>query len=122
MKIGSAADERAQAHGKAPVGDDVLGRVIGVVDLDRVEALLDERTDQLIAPGHAGMRERRDAAGAVNRLDHDCRSRPCPRHEGGTSRRQPSVECVLHRRHVTGAHQRARDLRPADRRTGTRGG
>ena len=122
VKIGSAADERAQTHGEAPVGDDVLGRVIGVVDLDRIEALLDERSDQLIAPGHAGMRERRDAAGAVNRLDHVDRSRPRPRHEGGTSGRQPSIECVLHRRHVTGSHQRARDLRPAHRRSGTRGG
>ena len=41
--------------------------MIGVIDLDRIEAAIDQRRDQLVALGHAGMRERRDAAGRVNR-------------------------------------------------------
>ena len=40
------------------------------------------------------------------------------RHKGGASGRQPSIERVLHRCRVAGAHQFARDLRTADRRTG----
>ena len=59
VKIRSAGDEHAETARQALVFDNVLGPVIGVVDLERIEAVIDERANQLVAFGHRGMRERR---------------------------------------------------------------
>jgi hypothetical protein len=95
--------------------------VIGVIHLDGVEAAIDERRDQVVAPGDARMGERRHAAGRVNCLDHRRGIRSRARHECGPPGGQQLIERFLHRLHVTGAHQLARELRAAHGRTRPRG-
>ena len=122
VKIGAAADQQAQALREAAILLHVLGQVIGVIDLDGVEAVVGERPNQLVAPGHARMRKRHDAARVVHHVHDGRRARTGARHEGRQARRQPAVERFLHRADVPGADQRARNLRAADRRAGPRRG
>jgi hypothetical protein len=69
VEIRAGGDEQAELAREGAVARLGRGVVIRVRRLDRVEAGGGERGDQMIARADAGMRERRDAAGAVDDRD-----------------------------------------------------
>ena len=90
------------------------GVVVGVVDLERVEARERKRLDSRVDASAPGMRQRRDTSRAVDDADHDFGWRTGTADERWTAVFEKTVERFLRVRHMTGTLQRTRDLGPAD--------
>ena len=117
MEVGAATGGRAQAARHRAVVAADLGAVIGVVDLDGVEAGLGQRRRAagrcFVTPGCANdatppRRGRLEDADGVGPVRGTNAGWPWPSQQ---------VERLRHRRHMTGPHQRARQPRASDRRS-----
>lgn len=117
---GVAVEIRSSCHEKTMSARDrsVMrlrsGIVIAVARFDRVEARVRESGDEMIAPRHAGMRERGKAARIVNDLHDVVGGRADPRHVRRTIGLEISREGLIRRTHVSRPDERLRDLRTPD--------
>lgn len=84
------------------------GRVVGVMNLDRVKTSADELCQNQRLSRHPWVCHRSYPVCAVDPLQHIDWRRPDARNESRLSCRKVAIECLLHRRDVTGRHKRSR--------------
>jgi len=95
--------------------------VIRVKHFNGVEPRVGERFQPRFEAKLARVRERSDAAGAVNDANDRLRRGALARDEPRSTVGQPSIEGILDARHIPGGHHRARDLWTPDRPAARRG-
>jgi hypothetical protein len=113
--VGPSRRQKREILRHEAIAFDCSDIVIRVVDLDRIEACSRERRDARVDLRAARMRERRETARPMNRVDDVLRGRARSRNERGTIASQPFIEGLLGIGDVAGVDHGSRDLRPSDR-------
>ena len=94
--------------------------MLAVVALDREETSRNQRLDQFVLAGVAGVRERRHASSVADDADDLCRRSATPSEVGGLPLGEVPVEGFLHRTNVARGNQRPRDDGASDGLPGVR--
>jgi hypothetical protein len=111
--IRATADRQAVPVGHCEVSLRIVGSVLAVVRLERVETGLHERWNQLVASEQSGMRERRDAAGRVDSREHFRRGWTDSRHKRTLPCGKKPIERFLRVGDVSACDQGSRNPGPA---------
>ncbi len=115
VEVGAAGHQETVLFRDLPVPGDIGRGVLGMPDLDPVEAPAHPRGDQVIPVEGSGMRECYHAARVADDSGRFLERHRLLRNIGGSVVTQEPLEGFVERVDVTPAHERFRHVRPAER-------
>ena len=114
VAIRSAGDQQAVVLGGGEVSRRRRLVLIGVIGLERIDALRHEVRNPFIVSDERGMGEGGKASGVVDAGEYGLGRRAGARYERRPSAREKLIEGLVHRLDVAGRDQRPRNPGPPD--------